>query len=333
MADVPNDASTTDHDVDWPVGRVAERVGVPAATLRTWDRRYGIGPSLRTGGGHRRYTEEDVRRVRVMARFIGRGVPALTAARIASAMDSERLRIEVPNASAQTAGEDAATALQGTSFDTGHDSTVLDGPIAEISSAAIALHAQTLTSLYRKTLRERDLVSAWTDVFSPALRLIGEQWGEGALGVESEHLASELLVAELRAIIHAARPPHPRRSVLLAGADDEQHYLPLLALQAELARQGLSAAYLGPRLPTRALGDLITRRQPDAVFLWASMERPDAEPLWHTLATATGPLDVVLGGPGWPNTLPRVADGVKVTRVSDLAAAARALQHLPEAPG
>jgi DNA-binding transcriptional MerR regulator len=329
MADVPNDASTTDHEVDWPVGRVAERLGVPAATLRTWDRRYGIGPSLRTGGGHRRYTEEDVRRVRVMARFIARGVPALTAARVAAAMDSERLRIEVPATTRQPTDEhdhertDAAPDLD----------AAQDGPIAEISSAAIALHAQTLTSLYRKTLRERDLVSAWTDVFSPALRHIGEQWGEGQLGVESEHLASELLVAELRAIIHAARPPHPRRSVLLAGADDEQHYLPLLALQAELARQGLSAAYLGPRLPTHALGDLIARRRPDAVFLWASMERPDSEPLWHTLATATGPLDVVLGGPGWPANLPRVAEGVHLSRVSDLAAAARALQHLPEASG
>ncbi|MGA0066902.1 MAG: MerR family DNA-binding transcriptional regulator, partial [Candidatus Nanopelagicales bacterium] len=34
------------------VAAVARRLGVAPATLRTWDRRYGITPSDRTSGGH-----------------------------------------------------------------------------------------------------------------------------------------------------------------------------------------------------------------------------------------------------------------------------------------
>ena len=37
-----------------PVAAVARRLGVAPATLRTWDRRYGLGPSVHAPGAHRR---------------------------------------------------------------------------------------------------------------------------------------------------------------------------------------------------------------------------------------------------------------------------------------
>ena len=35
------------------VAAVARRVGVAPSTLRTWDRRYGLGPSEHVAGNHR----------------------------------------------------------------------------------------------------------------------------------------------------------------------------------------------------------------------------------------------------------------------------------------
>ena len=37
------------------VAAVARRMGVAPATLRTWDRRYGVGPGEHEAGTHRRY--------------------------------------------------------------------------------------------------------------------------------------------------------------------------------------------------------------------------------------------------------------------------------------
>ena len=299
----PGPVDPSNEDLDWSVGRVAERLGVPPATLRTWDRRYGIGPSQRTSGGHRRYSEEDIRRVRVMARFIDRGVPAQTAARVASSMDTDRLRIE-------------------TEVDQPTEVYAHAALVTAISSAALTLNPEALSRLYQLTLRERDLVGAWTDVFCPALQLIGSQWGKGAIGVESEHLASELLVTELRALIAANRPPQLANAVVLAGADDEQHYLPLLALQAELYQRGVGASYLGPRTPSPALVELLHNQRPERVFLWASLERPANEPFWAALKGVEHPVTVVLGGPGWPVTTPPVPRHVTVLRAEDLASAA-----------
>ena len=307
----PTPGTADPADLDWSVGRVADRLGIPTATLRTWDRRYGVGPSQRTAGGHRRYSEEDIRRVRVMSRFIDKGVPAQSAARVASAMDTTRLQIET--------AEDHPVNIAGDR-----------GRVAAITSAALALDPESLARLYQTTLRERDLVSAWTDVFAPAMREIGEQWGTGTLGVESEHLASEMLVTELRAVVSASRPQRVHSDVILASADEEQHYLPLLALQAELARQGLGVSYLGPRMPTHALSTVMRTRRPDRVFLWASLSRASNEPIWQTLNVIDHPMLLVIGGPGWPDTTPPVSPHVTVARAHDLATAANLLMHPPE---
>src|SRR3954451_8863866 len=67
------------------VAAVARRLGVAPSTLRTWDRRYGLGPSAHTAGAHRRYSPADVARLMVMRRLTLQGVPPADAARYALA--------------------------------------------------------------------------------------------------------------------------------------------------------------------------------------------------------------------------------------------------------
>ena len=47
----------------YSTGWTARRLGVAAATLRTWHRRYDVGPTGRTEGGHRRYVLRDLDRL------------------------------------------------------------------------------------------------------------------------------------------------------------------------------------------------------------------------------------------------------------------------------
>jgi DICT domain-containing protein len=42
------------------IGELAERTGVPAPTLRSWELRYGVPRPRRLAGGHRRYDDRDV---------------------------------------------------------------------------------------------------------------------------------------------------------------------------------------------------------------------------------------------------------------------------------
>jgi methanogenic corrinoid protein MtbC1 len=201
--------------------------------------------------------------------------------------------------------------------------------VEAIVAAARALDARTLAQLYRQVMRRSDVGRAWVEVFAPALRRVGDLWQEGRLAVQSEHLTSELLQSELRAVVRANRLRVAGRPVVLAGADDEQHHLPLLALEAELARHGVASLFLGPRVPSEALVAALRESRPRAVFLWASIARPGVEPLWRDLAVVDWDLEVVIGGPGWADGIVVPEGPVVLTRVTDFGTAVRALTSSP----
>lgn len=94
--DVPPDPGTAPTpDPDRPalsVGAVARRLGVATSTLRTWDRRYGLGPHSHAEGSHRRYTDEDVERLALMRRLVLQGAGPAEAARVAVGTPRDSLR-------------------------------------------------------------------------------------------------------------------------------------------------------------------------------------------------------------------------------------------------
>ena len=332
-------------DLGWPVGVVSERLAIAAPTLRSWDRRHGVGPSLRTRGNHRRYTELDIRRVLLMSRLTAQGVPAQSAADSVLAMDARAI-VERLDGDRELAGwgERGGTALPGGTGlpgglpAGGAPATEVEGAeqdatdlVEAIVGAARALDPRTMALLYRQVMRRRDVGRAWVEVFAPALRRVGDLWEEGRLGVQSEHLTSELLQSELRAVVRANRLRVAGLPVVLASADDEQHHLPLLALEAELARHGVASLFLGPRVPSDALVSALRESQPRAVFLWASLARPQAEPFWRDLEVIDWPLEVVIGGPGWPDGIVAPEGPVTVTRAADFGAAVAALVPHPGA--
>jgi DNA-binding transcriptional MerR regulator len=63
------------------IGEVARRTGVTVATLRAWERRYGLLRPVRTAGGHRRFRGEDVRRILAVLELTGQGWAVGAAAR------------------------------------------------------------------------------------------------------------------------------------------------------------------------------------------------------------------------------------------------------------
>ena len=172
-------------ELGWPVGVVSERLGIAAPTLRSWDRRHGVGPSLRTAGNHRRYTELDMRRVQLMARLTAQGVPAQSAADSVLGMDARAIADRL-DAVGRAAGDrvpdglrdvhDVHDVLGDGEAPVGLGSAVPDDAVdlvEAIVAAARALDARTMSLLYRQVMRRRDVGRAWVEVFAPALRRVG----------------------------------------------------------------------------------------------------------------------------------------------------------------
>ncbi len=69
------------QSIVFPISTAARLTGVPATTLRNWEKRYGIPLRRRTVRGNRRlYRVEDVDHVRLLAHRVLSGVPIRKAA-------------------------------------------------------------------------------------------------------------------------------------------------------------------------------------------------------------------------------------------------------------
>jgi hypothetical protein len=157
-----------------------------------------------------------------------------------------------------------------------------------------------MRELLERSVAEHGVVSTWDAVIRPVLAGIGDRHAATKRLIEVEHLFSRTTTEVLAAV---PRPRDGLRSarILLACADEEQHSLPLEAMAAALAEEGVPTRLLGARVPPAALTEAVERIGPAVVVLWAqSAATGDVDQLHALLRGPNRPMLVIAGGPGWP---------------------------------
>ncbi|PWK69526.1 B12 binding protein [Streptomyces sp. CG 926] len=299
----PPEGAEAAHGVT--TGAVARRLGVAPTTLRSWDRRYGIGPAAREDGRHRRWTAGDIAVLQEMCRLTASGVPPAEAARAA--------RAGSPTAPAAPATASPAPARQ-----PGSGNGLPLGDVRQecrgLGRAAVRLDSPTMDEMLGSLIGEYGLVTTWEEVMVPTLHAVGRKWEtSGDQYVEVEHLLSWHVSTALRRVSIGALSG-PRASappILLACVPGEQHTLPLEALAAGLAELGLPARMFGAAVPPEALVQAVRRTGPGAVVLWAqarstahhALARHVADTAWGVKG-ARARTTVLLAGPGWAGPAP-----------------------------
>lgn len=270
------------------VAAVARRLGVAPATLRTWDRRYGLGPSQHSAGAHRRYSSADVERLERMRRYVLSGVAPAEAAR-AALTEGE---VE-PDAGARHGGGQVVAIPDGTPQARG------------LARAALALDADACRVILAETLDRRGVVWTWDHLIAPVLVGVGQRWEQSGRGIDVEHVLSEAIQSELssRVINDNVRSV---AAVVLASAPGENHVLPLWALAAALSERGVEVRMLGARTPWDALGQAIRRIGPGGVLVWSQTAGSGDMTDMAVLPDVRPEPLILLGGPGWhPGAPPR----------------------------
>lgn len=303
----PSEGGRAALEVGLGVAAVARRLGVAPGTLRTWDRRYGVGPTGHVAGSHRRYTSADLGRLAVMRRLMLAGVSPAQAA--VAALDAEPTPVDEPLRPPVLRGRTGRVGRAGG----GRVVPLRDAsPAARgLARAAMALDASACSAAIGSSLSRRGVVPTWQELVLPVLAGLGERWRASGRGVEVEHLLSECVEDGLRAVTRRLSRPLNARPVLLAAVESEDHHLPLHALAAALAERHVGVRMLGPRLPVPALVEAVGRTGAVAVFVWsqgASGEpvRPAALAALSSVRPAPA---LLLGGPGWPpDELPAQAE-------------------------
>jgi DNA-binding transcriptional MerR regulator len=66
----------------YSIGAVERMLGIPAATVRNWEKRYGLVKPERSGGGHRLYTRSQVEQLRFVKERVDGGLQPAEAHRL-----------------------------------------------------------------------------------------------------------------------------------------------------------------------------------------------------------------------------------------------------------
>ncbi|WP_432043049.1 MerR family transcriptional regulator [Streptomyces cadmiisoli] len=284
-------------------GEVARRLGVAPTTIRTWDRRYGLGPDAHTGGRHRRWTAADVARLEHMCALTATGLPPAEAARLARSerpLDPERAHRSAAPPSRSPVGERGRL---GGGLRMGDVRQECKG----VARAALRLDAVALDELLMAAIEEHGLVAAWTEVIMPTLQAVGRKWeSSGERYVEVEHFLSWHVSGAMRRCAPPVAADRSGVGVVLACVPGENHTLALEALAAALAERGVPVRMFGGALPVESLVAAVRRTGPAAVGLWAQSRTTASRPLaqhvagieWGVRGARRKPVVLTLG-PGW----------------------------------
>ena len=255
---------------------VAEITGVSAATLRAWERRYGIPAPRRTASAYRLYTEQDIELIKRVRELCDSGIAPSQAAQMVLATRSSR---------------EEFTHLE---FDT-HELA-----IQKLLAAVEKFDADMIEAAVKHALFLGPATTLFEKVFGPALQQIGQRWHEGSISVGQEHLASEIIGNALRYLLRLSQPEAPERTAVLACFADEEHVTPLYGVALRFTEWGFRTVMLGPRTPPQAIRHAVTEVHPDIVGLSLTIVPPALRlrELIDGYAEACGKTPWLVGGSG-----------------------------------
>jgi transposase-like protein len=247
------------------VAAVARRLGVAPATLRTWDRRYGLGPSAHSAGSHRRYTKDDVARLLVMRGLTLDGVAPSEAARVALEAD---VRAEPDGVSAHTGPRPVRLPAAG-------DGAAHVTPTVVVDAALRGDEATVRDLLVPPTAGS--VTQWWIDVVEPVRRAIAARTVLARPGEDADSLVASAVLAGLRARVAPMARAHVagRRIVLLLAAPGEGRPVVLHVLAAAFADRTVDARIVTGPVEQHRLIEITTMTRPAAVVLVSELAAPD----------------------------------------------------------
>ena len=289
---------------------VSTKTGVPAATLRAWERRYGIPNPLRTESAYRLYRETDIEQIKLLKRMVDEGLAPSEAARLLKLKEERQAEdSESPSSPEESTQRDASTErsarvdeLSAPRELLAHSEVTapLEAAREQIFSAIRLFDPLGLEQAVRRSLLLGSARLVFDEIFAPVLRQVGEEWHQGRLSIAQEHLASEQIGNATRELLRLVQPDQRSRSIVLACIRGEFHVLPLYGSALHFVQYGYRVILLGSNAPPEALAHSINSLSPSAIGLSVThqIEKETAKRLFSEYKSACGNCPIIVGGAG-----------------------------------
>lgn len=306
----------------YTIKHAAELTGVPVATLRAWERRYGVVTPGRTDGGYRLYDDAALDRLRTMRDLVDAGwAPRQAADEIRASAAAAR-----PDAGAGPGDGPGAGNPRGPS---GAPWAAADAD--DLVAAGRALDPIRVAAVLDERFARGSYEAVVDDWLMPALHAVGDAWARGEISTAAEHLVAHAVLRRLAAAFEAAAAGTRGPRVVIGLPPGGRHELGALAFAVAARRAGMAVTYVGADLPEDSWLDAVTQVRPHALVLAVPREVdvPAAARVIATVRAARPDLRVLVGGGAQDAAgLPAPALGHRIGDAAD-----RLAHSLSGAPG
>lgn len=249
--------------------------GLPKATLRNWEKRYGFPRPQRTAGGHRKYGVDEVKRIRRVVELCQNGL------KLKEAIEKV---LNEPLSEVETEESVAAVATP----------SPMNEEVGQILQALYKydeLSAERILSKVGMRLSESDLLQ---HIYARCLFQVGYDWESHRINVAQEHFSWNFFRTRLLSYFKSSQTTGEPLKFLLATPSGQMHEGGLIILAASMMLKGWRVYYLGLNLPVEDLMHATSTIQPDAVCL-SAVEALSIQENWEQLSGLGVP--VFVGGP------------------------------------
>ena len=229
-----------ENEGKYRINVVAQKTGISAATLRAWERRYGIPVPRRTESSYRVYSDEDIALIQRVRSLCNDGMSPSEAAKVVLS------EAQQPVLGAHEHG-----------FGDPYDQVR-----SQIVGAVEAFDPDAIEMAVNRALTLGSAAVICEQVIVPVMFRIGDLWHTGEITVAQEHLATQTLETTARKLIGLMQPPPGSRRVLLACFAEDEHTLPLYAIGLHLVQASFRTVMLGGRTPPAAIRQAVQKLEP-----------------------------------------------------------------------
>lgn len=256
------------------LGAVVQETGINPDTLRAWERRYGLPQPDRSEGGHRLYSQQDIRTVKWLLERQDEGI------RIGRAVE---LWQEMKRAGKDPFQERPLQGEEGMAYDdlapdeNGEGSqNVLDRMRRAWLQAALSYSEEKANHILDDALARFPVERATYEILLKGMREVGEGWYRGDITVQAEHFTSGLAVRRVQTLIVGSPPPWRSEQIIVACSPQERHDFAPLLITLYLRREGFPVIYLGADVPYQDLEEVVQDLSADLIILSAQTLGPAA---------------------------------------------------------
>ncbi|HEX8036481.1 MAG TPA: cobalamin-dependent protein [Ktedonobacterales bacterium] len=247
---------------------VVHHTGVPAPTLRAWERRYGVLAPRRGENDYRLYSERDMMMVTWLRERVESGMTISQAIALLRSLEPTRRR---GRRTRSLVGLPAETGVQSVAPAPGRFS--LEDLRSTLLQQFASLDEVAASRTIAQALAIYSVEEVCVSLFTPALVEIGRQWEAGEISITVEHFSTALIRGQLDSLFRSAAGNEGGPLVLVGCAPGELHELGALMLALFLRRVGVRVAYLGQNVETEALLSTVATLRPAGVVLSASLSQ------------------------------------------------------------